>query len=223
MKKMICLIAAMICLVSMITGAACADGGTWYCENCGTDRNTEWCPNCGARRPDNGETDWPMMNLIGSGTALNTLKDKEGRHQSFFGPNRKSYPGAGAYKPYKVTSATALFREGSYVLVDLSYRTVGRRCVYFLASSLVNSNVEELSLNEAYTAITACEYQPRFGPGSIYDPLERTVGDKRYGIRIAKGTKIQVLFEMDHWVFAEFRCALGLVRAWFPLDAVYAA
>ncbi len=68
------------------------------------------------------------------------------RHQSYFGPDSKRYHGAGAYKPYKVTSMTALLREWDYVLVDMSYSSAGRQCVYFRSSSLTNAAADFIIL-----------------------------------------------------------------------------
>ena len=142
-------ILALACLSALVLSAACADGGSWTCPVCGETfpASYNFCPNDSTMRPVSGGGSWPYMSLSGSGTALRSLKDESARHQSFFGPNRKNYPGAGAYKPYKVSRATALFREGDYVLVDMSYTTVGRRCVYFKASSLTNASVQAVTLS----------------------------------------------------------------------------
>lgn len=162
---------------------------------------------------------WPVISLTGSGTALKPSKDESRRFQSTFGPG-KNYPGAGAYKPYKVTSATALMREGDYVLVDMSYKTVGRRILYFKASSLTNASVEEVRLR-AYPATTMATIQPLFGPGYAYDEVEVTMQNKTTAkVTIGAGTRVSVFFEANDWVFAEFNCAIGLIRAWLPADQV---
>ena len=230
MKKMISLMIAMLCLATMLAGTASADGGSWYCGNCGMSRDSEFCPDCGARRPAGGsetisDEGWPVMQLAGAQTALQNLGDESKRHQSFFGPNRKNYGGAGAYKPYKVTRATALFREGDYVLVDMSYRTVGRRCVYFRAGSLTNSQVDSVTLTP-HPALVNSTVQPLYGPGTEYDPVVNNVSNPQTGkvntqqVYVEAGSRVNVLLEARGWVFAEFSCALGTIRAWLPADTV---
>ena len=198
MKKMIVLMLALVLtLSSMLVVSACAD---------------------------TGYGDWPTRDNYGVGTALKNLKSEKDRHQSYFGPNR-NYAGAGAYKPYKVISATALFREGDFVLVDLDYKTVGRRCVYFKASSLVNASVESVNLTP-YRAVTTAAVQPTFGPGYQYDGVEQTVINPKTGAQVTKrielgrGSLVNVFFETDGWVFAEFGCALGTICGWIPAGMV---
>ena len=253
MKKMLNLLISLIVLFTALS-AAVADGVDWHCQVCNEDRNSEWCPVCGARRPTPDATfwtcptcgrvlpmdynfcpddrtersispaTWPIKTLSGTGTSLRELKDESMRHQSFFGPGKR-YPGAGAYKPYKVTRATALFREGDYVLVDMSYKTVGRRCVFFKASSLTNASAEEMSL-KAYPASVTRTVEAKYGPGNEYDTVVKdtrnpdTGSANRQYIRLSSGEKINVFFQTGNWVYAEFNCALGLIRAWLPTDSV---
>ena len=158
---------------------------------------------------------WPAISLTGYGTALKPSKDESRRYQSTFGPGK--YPGAGAYKPCKVTSATALFREGDFVLVDLDYKTVGRRCLYFKSSALSNPNVEQVTLTPT-TAVLTADVQPTFGPGYQYDGIDHD--NKRIVLR--QGTMVNVFFEADGWVFAEFGCQLGTIRGWIPMNMVSA-
>ena len=181
MKKVICLMLALACLLSVISFAS-ADG-----------------------------SGWPVISLSGSGTALKPSKDQNRRFQSYFGPSRH-YPGAGAYKPYKVTSATALLREGDYVLVDMSYKTVGRRILYFKDTSLTNASVQSVNLR-GYSAMTTASVQPMFGPGYIYDAVEDQKGNS---VTLGAWNYVTVFFEADGWVFAEFSCVLGTIRAWLP-------
>ena len=227
MKKLISLILALACLSALVLSAACADGGSWTCPVCGETfpASYNFCPNDSTMRPVSGGGSWPYMSLSGSGTALRSLKDESARHQSFFGPNRKNYPGAGAYKPYKVSRATALFREGDYVLVDMSYTTVGRRCVYFRASSLTNASVQAVTLS-GHSARVTSRVQPHFGPGYEYDEVDRTVTNRKTGrnttekVMVDAGSRITVFFECSGWVFAEFGSSLGTIRAWIPADDV---
>ena len=243
MRKLFITAIALALVSAMLCGYALADGSAWICPNCHEERYTNYCPVCSAPRPaaqDSwvcttcGQTwpasynfcpddrtaktvsdrGWPVRRLTGTGTALRTAKDRERRYQSTFGPGRH-YPGAGAYKYYKVTDATAFFREGDYVLVDLSYLTVGRRILYFRDSSLTNSAVESVTLTGC-PASTTTTVQPMFGPGRAYDAVTNNNRD----VTIGSGTRVSVFFETDNWVFAEFGCSLGTIRAWLPADKV---
>ena len=216
MKKVIILILAAALILSGVCLAHADD--SWYCSKCGEERTTEYCPDCGAKRPSGS---WPEEDLSGVSTALKSSLYEEFRYPSYFGPG-KSYPDAGSYKPYKVTSMKALFREGDFVYVDMNYRTVGKRCLYFKANALTNDDVDELDM-EAYSARTTKELQPRFGPGKEYDGVIRTTYDgKTYKVKVRKGTSVEVFFETDGWVFAEFSCELGTIRAWIPANQVKA-
>lgn len=219
MKKMITLMLALTCLLTVMTGFAHAEDASWYCGVCGTERTTEWCPDCGTHRPADSTGSWPVKEMNGIGTSLRSFNDQSKRHQSYFGPNR-NYPGAGAYKPYKVTGATALFREGDYVLVDLSYQTVGRRCLYFKASALTNASVENAVLSD-YPATIVGSVQPKFGPGYEYDDVVKTnQNGTTTNVVLSNGTRISVFFEMNGWVYAEFGSILGTIRGWLPADMV---
>ncbi|MDD3214395.1 MAG: hypothetical protein PHY64_12010 [Eubacteriales bacterium] len=133
------------------------------------------------------------------------------RVQSRCGP-AKTYHGAGAYKTYKMTGTEALFIEGSYVLVDLDYTTVGKRIVYFPTSAFYSMrNVPSVTL-QSVDAYTTSALTPTFGPGYDYDTFDEAA--------IASGTDLRVFFEENGWVFAEFECDLGVVRAWIPVEQV---
>ena len=103
-------------------------------------------------------------------------------------------------------------REGDYVLVDMSYRTVGRRILYFKDSSLTNASVEYVNLR-AYPAVTTETVRPMFGPGYIYDAVEDHSGNS---VTLGARNRVNVFFEAEGWVFAEFSCSLGTIRAWLP-------
>lgn len=252
--KRIALILSVVCLFTMLFAAAHADGATWHCDTCDADRDTAWCPTCGARRPaeeswvcpecgktlpaeyivcpDDGHAKvvstgtWPVMELSGASTDLRPVPEEEMRRQAFFGPS-SDYPGAGGYQPYKVLSAYALFREGGFVLVDLDYLTVGKRCVYFKSSYLTNDSVDAVTLT-GYAAKTTAEIQPMYGPGSTYDLVTKATKNKETGriktekVLVRKGAEVTVFFETDGWVFAEFSCNLGTIRAWLPAEQVQA-
>ena len=130
---------------------------------------------------------------------------------------------AGGYKPYKVVSATVLFREGDYVLVDLDYKTVGRRCLYFKYSAITSAAADQVSLI-AYPAVTTSAVQPKFGPGYEYDSVvkknQSNGSTMQENVVIGSGTQLSVFFEMNGWVFAEFGSILGTIRAWLPANTV---
>ena len=39
-------------------------------------------------------------------------------------------------------------------------------------------------------------------------------------IELGRGSLVNVFFETDGWVFAEFGCALGTIRGWIPAGMV---
>lgn len=154
---------------------------------------------------------WPEMEYESITVSVYPLPEDK-RYQSRCGPSR-TYHGAGAYKSYKIESIQALFIEGDYVLADLSYTTVGNRRVYFQTSIFHSlKRVPSVSL-EGYPAYTLETLTPRFGPGMKYDSFDQA--------QIGQGTPLQVFFEENGWVFAEFDCSeLGIVRAWIPVEQV---
>jgi hypothetical protein len=166
----------------------------------------------GEPSPSVGDTNrpWPMGNYLLLAVTAHPLPEDQ-RVQSRCGP-AKTYHGAGAYKTYKMTSTNALFIEGSYMLVDMNYTTVGHRRVYFPVNAFSGTNnVPQVTLN-ATTAYTIADLIPTFGPGVDYDPFDEAA--------ITAGTAVDVFFEENGWVFAEFECALGRVRAWIPTDQI---
>ncbi|MCE5343480.1 MAG: hypothetical protein LLF96_07865, partial [Eubacteriales bacterium] len=121
------------------------------------------------------DTAWPQkIYRLWSVSAYSLPEDQ--RVQSRCGP-AKTYHGAGAYKTYKMTSTKALFIEGSYMLVDLDYTTVGRRRVYFPVSAFSGTqNVPEASLSGIPAYVTN-NLIPTFGPGMEYDTFDEAVID----------------------------------------------
>lgn len=155
---------------------------------------------------------WPRSSYQGISVSVYPLPEDE-RYQSRCGPGR-SYHGAGAYKTYKISSIKALFIEDGYVLVDLDYTTVGKRRLYFQTNIFTGlKGVPEATLTP-YPAKTTCALTPRFGPGNAYNDFQEA--------EIGSGTSLSVFFEENGWVFAEFDCALGPVRAWIPVESVEA-
>lgn len=156
---------------------------------------------------------WPERYYAHYSTSVIPLPDDE-RYQSRVGPTGK-YAGGGAYKTYKIEYCDALFIEGNYVYVELSYTTVGVRRLYFQRSIF-----EELYdvPQETLTGVDATllsDTTARFGPGDMYDIFKEAVLDS--------GTPLKVFFSEDGWVFAEFHCKkLGTVRGWLPAELVEA-
>lgn len=246
MKRTLSIILATISLVVFIFSTVVAEGDTWTCPNCGEEISSEFCPNDGTKKPSSGG-EWPVWTLNGVGASLKDLQSSEDRHQAYFGP-AKSYPGAGAYKPYKVSKLTALFAEGDFVLVDMNYLTAGKRCVYFKASALTSGNTAETVKLTAYPAITSVTLIPKCGPGIDYENVEQKKESKyadwdfldlvrhfgsyfeiynalqptRNSVYLEEGTKVDVFFETDGWVFTEFSCEMGTIRAWLPVEYVSA-
>ncbi len=154
---------------------------------------------------------WPIMDLSGVPTKLKPLGQGE-RHQSYIGPDRKKYPQTGGFKPAQVSSAVLLFREGDFILTDISYPSSGiRRCVYFPASAVSQKINETVSFTPYAMKITK-DIQPRLGPGNLYDQWELSV--------LKSGMEVNVLFESDNWAFVEYPDASGFIRAWLPVDSI---
>ena len=248
MKKAISMVLSIVILFVLVAGNALAGGGTWTCPTCGKeiDGDYNFCPYDGAGKTvANGP--WPVEDYSGVPVKLAPLQDPEGRHSGYFGPDKNTYNTAGGYKPKHVTSAAALFREGDYILVDLYNKNTGRRCVYFKYSTLTDNDAAQIVLT-GHKAETTTLLTPKYGPGSEYESLtqnkpskyadwtvEQLVGQfggsgeiwealqpTRNSIYLDQGTEISVFFEMRGWVFAEFNCDLGLVRAWLPAMSVKA-
>ena len=214
MKKFLALLLALACLLTAV--AALADGP------------------------------WPEREFEGAEAKLCGLNDADQRHQAWYGPG-KDYSQAGAYKPKKATSVRVLSRENGYTLVDMSYQTAGKRCVYFKNSNVTGANVKEETL-KGCAAEVALATVPRQGPGEDYEivvqkkkspyadwdfidlvgkfggsiEIWEALQDRQYSVALEEGTDLTVFFETEGWVFAEFTCSLGKVRAWLPADRVEA-
>lgn len=154
---------------------------------------------------------WPVYDVLDTYSVSIIPVGGENRVQSRCGPS-KNYHGAGAYKPYKVTASSALFIEGSYMLVDLQYTTVGHRRVYFQTSAFSGTRSVPIAELTSFGAYTAAAVTPVFGPGGDYDVFTEAA--------VSAGVPLQVYFEENGWVFAEFPCDLGTVRAWLPVEQI---
>lgn len=178
---------------------------------------------CAAAMADDaeGSGSWPTITLNRTYTHLREKEDDlTYAHQSFFGPG-KQYHGAGAYRPYLATRVEAMFKVGNYVFTDMYYETVGRRCVWFQSGMLKSFRFEEAELKGVPAKVTE-DFQPTFGPGTNYCKVNET---KPSGLMrdviVPGGTEINVFFEAEGWVYAEFTdSSLGLITGWFPKDKV---
>ena len=214
-----------------------------YCGGCGYARdglNDDTQDNTAA---------WPEDPYSETEVKMVPLQDSDGRHQAYFGPDKNTYASAGAYQPQLIYNAKVLFREGDYALVDFSERDSGKRCLYFKYIMLMKPNNAKAVNLKGYPAKTTNLLIPMYGPGEEYasvtqnmpsqyadwsfDELVSEFGGSyeigsalkpvRNSVYIEAGTQITVFFEMDGWVFAEVKCSLGLIRAWFPAEYVTTA
>ncbi|MCQ2458539.1 MAG: hypothetical protein MJ142_07405 [Clostridia bacterium] len=161
--------------------------------------------------------EWPNVEFTPEFINLTKLKDTDSRRQAKGGPD-EGYIDVGAFKPYKVNVATGWFVEGDYVLTDIDYPTVGRRCVYFPTRWFDSvRGVEKVTFNGISGEI-GYDVTPYYGPGYEYD---RFVLENKETM-ITGGTSIEVLTEKDDWLFIEWFCPQGAVRLWVPADAVTA-
>lgn len=159
--------------------------------------------------PSETPSPWPIITTEGSKTRLKGLGQEE-RHPSYLGPDRR-YVSGGWFKPGHVSSALAIFREDDYILVDLDYSTVGRRCVYFAASKV--TDIPEITVSPAGVPVTVTEtVQPRLGPGEKYDTKKLPV--------LQNGDTVNALLEWNGWILAEYQDKLGLIRAWIPTEKI---
>ncbi|MGN1021073.1 MAG: hypothetical protein ACI4O7_11970 [Aristaeellaceae bacterium] len=222
-----CLRVAAVWLMVMALAVPCAalaDGESWVCRFDGQTSPGNFCPYCGRAKEeaavDDGmdigwQSPWPQVDFTPMGVQLTRLSDDTSRRQARGGPSR-DYIGVGAYKPGKMRTSTAWFMEGSYVLTEIDYPSVGHRCVYFDRSYFISvRGVEEVVLDGVSACVNAT-VTPHYGPGYTFDVF---APDSRE-MPISSGTRVMVLMEKDGWVFVEWNCALGTVRLWVPEDNV---
>ena len=145
---------------------------------------------------------------------LKTYADKESRTQAYAGPG-KLYAGAGGYKPYVQGDYIAFFREGDYVFVRLNYAPNKDRYCYFAASefkSLTGVYIESSEDLPCFYGVTLESVLPSWGLGREYTTQNN--------FKISANTNLQVFFEENGYVYAEFVCEMGNVRIWLPLEKV---
>lgn len=212
MRKTLFFATLMLFLLSL-----CVTALAWYCPNCGKANDYNFCTLCGTPQPyftaqtSGSSKPWPVVTLPMTQVYFHPSGD--GRVLAYCGPT--NLPEAGAYKTMKMRSTYALFTEGNYTLIDMDYMTVGHRRLYFRKSAYPKNTYDIPAFDyTACPAATTKAVTPLWGPGSDYD----TFGEAA----IPAGTSLSVFLEEDGYVFAEFTCKLGVVRAWIDTDHVKA-
>jgi hypothetical protein len=152
---------------------------------------------------------WPLENI--AKYDLRAVDKGDERAIAWCGPG-KNYREAGGFKTNKLSSVSGVFIEGDYVLVDVDYAGVGKRCVYFRKNAFKNTSVVPPRDLIGYGAVTVMDTMLRYGPGVDYDDF-----DDEY---LPGGIQISVFFEESGWVFAEFMTSEGLTRGWIETDTV---
>jgi hypothetical protein len=139
------------------------------------------------------------------------IADMSTAKMTFSGPSR-NYTEAGSYLTSKITRTDGLLVEGSYVLVEMNYTTVGLRRVYFSRGVFKNSyDVPEVALL-GHPAVTTKSVSAWYGPGPMYCAFE--------GANVGANTELSVFFEENGYVFAEYEAGFQLVRAWINANSV---
>jgi hypothetical protein len=147
MKKTVLFALVLVLVLSMISGLALAE-----------------------------DSKWPVRDLTGTAVQLKPGYLKTTQEQSYAGPGR-GYALSGSFRPYRVNKATALLREGDYVLVDLDYATA-KRVVYFAATSLVSAEVKEEKLEGVTAKTNKIVWPVYYGPGKDYDIVTQRARSK---------------------------------------------
>ena len=198
---------------------------------------------CGLAQAE--EKKWPVREMTGTAVELKPGYTKTVQEQSYAGPGR-GYALSGSFRPARVNKATALFREGDYVLVDLDYATA-KRVVYFATRSLVSADVKEETQEGVAAKMTRTVWPVYYGPGKEYDivtqrqkskylnmscdelkkefgpdiqRLIKSMKDSIHWVGVDKGASVTVFFQVGDWVYVEASCSIGKARFWLPADAV---
>ena len=202
---------------------------------------------CGAAAEETGK-EWPVRGLTGQIIFLKPASYllKDIRRQTFAGPGRR-YALSGAFRPDRVVTATALCREGDYVLTNLDYAN-SKRVVYFETQSLVSTDgVPEEKLEGVKAKTTKTVWPVYYGPGKEYDIvtqrtrsrfadlkpeileelfegdetlIERALKDAIHWVGVDAGSSVEVFFETNGWVYVETNCSIGPARFWLPASAL---
>lgn len=242
-KKVLSAILVVLMMIPVLSAAG--ESPEWVCPECGRTGNTgNYCGNCAHPSPAPGPEpepepvpeSWPVKQLDGTVVKLKNKKinKKIIKRQAYLGPGI-IYAGGGAFGP-ETKGLTLISLEGDYAFVG-----TGLRYVYFNISDLEEDAVlpEEEETPAAYPAVITEKTEPAYGPGRKYETLKKaeTHYTKKKGkdgktktvaftvqvpVELKKDTEVSVFFETDGWVFAEFRCTVGLVRAWIPSGKIAA-
>ena len=224
---------------------ACTTALAWSCTNCGASNSYNFCNVCGTPKPGSNTSTFCGMcgksitsadvycphcghNNQGGGSQVSSKPwptvtlpyvqvyfhpSGDSRVIAYCGPG--DYPEDGGYKTMKMRTTYALFTDGNYTLIDMDYMTVGHRRVYFRKSAYPKNKYNIPAFNyTAHPAVTTSSVTPMYGPGSDYDTFPEA--------QISSGTYLDVYFEENGYVFAEFQCKKGRVRAWINVNHVRA-
>ena len=158
---------------------------------------------------------WPEREMTGTAVELKPGYLKTIQEQSYAGPGR-GYALSGSFRPYRVNKATALLREGDYVLVDVDYATA-KRVVYFATTSLVSADVAEEKLEGIPAKTKRIVWPVYYGPGTEYDIVTQRTRSKYADM---KDEDLLTLALREHWRLSKFQRALSHKDAihWVGVD-----
>ena len=144
----------------------------------------------------------------GTSAKLRSAGDDGYRVYSFAGPG-KVYVPTGGYKPAKQRKVTVFFEEDGYVFADVAYQTVEERYIYLPRSGFGSlGDIPSVSKMKTYTGTATDSITPVWGPDDNF----KSTGD--YVCK--KGTKVEIFFKENGYLYAEYTCDKGLVRMWLP-------
>lgn len=240
MKRMISILTVMILVCMMAASLAesgttwlCVNCGREnreqanFCGGCGTARfvpapTPEYCIFCGAEllsddlfctgcgRSRDAIDGWEEYTPRPVTVKIRDCADVNDRRYSHGGPSVYLYMETGGYHPYKVVSAKAWFAEGSSVLTEVTYQTVGKRLVYFTTNNFENraAGVRQETLTGKQAILTANAI-PYYGPGNDYEPY------REKHVKLYAGDEVTGFFKVNGYVFCEFPSLDGrMTRGW---------
>jgi len=186
MKKTVSFILAFALVISLISGLALAE-----------------------------DKKWPVREMTGTAVELKPGYLKTIQEQSYAGPGR-GYALSGSFRPNRVNKATALLREGDYVLVNMDYATA-KRVVYFAKNSLVSADVAEEKLEGVAAKTKRIVWPVYYGPGADYDIVTQRSRSKYADL---KDEDLLDLALREHWRLSKFCRALSRKDAihWVGVD-----
>ncbi len=144
---------------------------------------------------------------------LKLLQDQDSRVYAYAGP-ANSYVTGWGYKPYKQRKITAYFIENDWVFVDFDYQTVEERFVYIKKNRFESlpDGLPSISNLPSYTGKVIEDTMPAWGPSSDFNWIDDFIAKA--------GVRIEVFFQENGYVYAEYPCNKGTVRMWLPADKV---